>query len=334
MKIDSLVRENIRNLTAYSSARDEFTGQSAIFLDANENPYGKFNRYPDPHQNALKNKIAALKNIPPKNIFIGNGSDEVIDLTLRIFCQPGKDKIIICPPTYGMYRVSAETNDVGIIEVPLNNNFQLDLAAIEKRKDEAKVIFLCSPNNPTGNLLNDVEQVVKNFKGIVFLDEAYADFSSSMLDQLQQFPNLIISQTLSKAWGLAGLRVGLAFAGIQIMNYFKRVKPPYNVSMINQQTALQALKNKDLYEEKVNLILSERDKMAKELEQIPFIKTVYPSDSNFILISCENADNIYQKLVEKGIVIRNRSSQIKDGLRISIGTKEENRQLIKTLKEL
>ena len=334
MNIADLVRENIRNLTPYSSARDEYTGSKALFLDANENPFGDYNRYPDPHQVALKKKISEIKNLPAENIFIGNGSDEVIDLSLRIFCKPGEAKIMLCPPTYGMYAVSAETNDIGIIEVPLKKNFQLDIEAILMKAEEAKMIFLCSPNNPTGNRLADVERILQDFQGIVFLDEAYSDFSISGISWLKKYPNLIISQTLSKAWGMAALRLGLAFSSPEIISYFNRIKPPYNVSSLNQQKALEILQIQDKFEYNKALILSEREKLKQELGGLTIVEKIYPSDANFILIKCKNAGEVYQKLIENGIVIRNRSSQIENGLRITVGTPTENQRLIQVLQTL
>lgn len=334
--IKSLVRPNIRSLQPYSSARDEFTGSEAIFLDANENPFGQLNRYPDPHQTALKAKLSKLKGLPSNQIFIGNGSDETIDLALRIFCEPGKDKIMICPPTYGMYKVAADINNVGVVEVPLTKNFQLNMEEILRNKEEVKIIFICSPNNPTGNNLNEIEEVLQKFPGIVFVDEAYIDFTEkpSCLEQINKYPNLIISQTFSKARGRANIRVGMAFAGNEIIDFYNRVKPPYNVSGVNQQKAMEALDNAQEFERNLKDILLQRALLMENLREIEWIQKVFPSDANFILIQCENATAIYDQLVKENVVIRNRSSQIPNTLRITVGTAEENQTLLKKLKEL
>lgn len=336
--IYQLVRKNIQNLTPYSSARDEFKGNEAVFLDANENPFGELNRYPDPYQSQLKAKLSDSKNIPVSSIFVGNGSDEVIDLTVRIFCEPGHDQILICPPTYGMYEVTAAINDVGITEVPLTDDFQLNTPVILDKltAENIKVIFLCSPNNPTGNSLDELDVILNNFRGIVFVDEAYIDFSEreSYLKKIAEFPNLIVSQTFSKARGLAGARVGVAFADKGIITLFNRVKPPYNVSQLNQQAALEALENNAVFEENLKTILSERDKLIDELDQLPLVRKCYPTDANFVLVQMDNATEIYNQLVEKKVITRNRSSVIPDTIRITVGTKEENKLLINELKQL
>ena len=334
MDINQLVRDNIKELQPYSSARSEFDGKAAIFLDANENPFGPFNRYPDPKQSLLKAELSKIKGIAPNKIFIGNGSDEVIDLSMRIFCQPQKDHIIICPPTYGMYKVSADINDIPIISVPLDENFQLQVEKI--LHSPAKMIFICSPNNPTANNIDAVEEILENFQGIVFLDEAYIDFSDSesLITKLEQYPNLIVSQTLSKAWGKAGLRIGIAYATEQIIDYFYKLKPPYNISEPNQQLAHEAIKRMDIYQHQIEEIKSQRKMLGKALNEIKFIQKVYPTAANFFLIKCKNADRVYQMLKEEKIIVRNRNSQIANCLRITIGTKEENNQLLELLKQI
>lgn len=335
--IQQLVRKNIQNLVPYSSARDEFKGNDAIFLDANENPFGKLNRYPDPYQRELKFLLSEEKNIPQNNIFIGNGSDEVIDLTLRIFCEPQQDKILICPPTYGMYEVSADINNIETIKVPLTDDFQLDIPTVlDKIKTESvKIVFLCSPNNPTGNSLNDIDLLLEKFNGIVVVDEAYIDFSErqSYLQKIKDYPNLIVSQTFSKAWGLAGARVGLAYAAEEIIAFFNRVKPPYNISQLNQQAAIETLKNKPEFKQNLTTILTERERLTNELQQLNLIQKIYPTDANFILVKIPDATEVYQQLVRQRIITRNRSSVISDCIRITIGTPEENDLLINELKK-
>lgn len=338
-KLEKYIRPNILDLKPYSSARDEFQGQEGIFLDANENPYGTLNRYPDPYQKALKAKLAKLKKMQPKQIFIGNGSDEVIDLAFRIFCEPGKDKVIVCPPTYGMYEVSAHINAIEVVQVPLDSNFQLDLEQILKlnrSSKEVKMVFICSPNNPTGNKLEQIETLAKQFKGIVFVDEAYIDFSieESLLPKLKQFPNLIVSQTLSKAWGKASLRIGMAFASPELIGYFNKVKPPYNVSAINQAEAINTLANLEEFNRNVQTILEQRKVLAEQLAKLAFVEKIYPSDANFLLVKTRDANTLYNYLVGQKIVVRNRHSVVANCLRISIGKPEENQKLIQTLKQL
>lgn len=338
--IKKLVRKNILELSPYSSAREEFKGNEGVFLDANENPYGMYNRYPDPYQNQLKKKIAEIKSCKTEQIFIGNGSDEVIDLALRIFCEPNQDKALTFSPTYGMYQVSAEINAVELIQVPLTNEFQIDRKSVENYLNDQnlKLIFICSPNNPTGNLLNvnDVEFILQNFNGIVMIDEAYIDFSEqkSFIEKLNIYPNLIVIQTLSKAWGLAGIRLGIAYMNEEILAFYNKVKAPYNISQINQETALQSLNQQEEFNSKVNKILSERTKLIDELNQLKFIKKIFPTDANFVLIEVENADELYQKLIKKQIIIRNRNSAIPNCVRITIGTPEENQILINELKKI
>lgn len=335
--ISKLIRQNIKNLKPYSSARDEFQGADAVFMDANENPYGVYNRYPDPHQKALKAKLSTIKGLSANQIFVGNGSDEVIDLALRIFCEPGEDKIMICSPTYGMYEVAANINDLGIVDIPLTTDFQLDtekiLEAHETDKN-IKIIFLCSPNNPTGNDLKDIPMILENFEGIVFIDEAYIDFSDtpSFVDQLEKYPNLIVSQTFSKARGLAGARVGLAFSSEEIIAIFDKVKPPYNVSTLNQQEALKTLEDLDAYQEHLKMIKTQRQYLREELSKLRIVKKIYPTDANFILFEVEDANRLYNYLVENKVIIRNRNSAVKNTLRTSVGLPNENKKLIEALK--
>ncbi|MEJ7625835.1 MAG: histidinol-phosphate transaminase [Ferruginibacter sp.] len=334
--VEKLVRTNILQLKPYSSARDDYKGSTGVFLDANENPYGKLNRYPDPYQAALKEKLSKLKKIPVQNIFIGNGSDEVIDLAIRIFCTPGKDKVLLLSPTYGMYAVCAVINDVEIINVPLDSSFQINSNELNRFIADAsvKIIFICSPNNPTGNSINGIQYVLDHFKGIVFVDEAYIDFSKekSWISQTKKYSNLIVSQTFSKAWGLAAARVGTAYASAEIINLFNKIKYPYNISFLNQKAALNALCKQKLFKKRKNIILSEKDKMKSKLLQFPFIKIIYPSDANFLLVAFTEADIIYDFLINEKIITRNRNTVVKDCIRITIGTRQENKILINALK--
>ncbi|PHS04057.1 MAG: histidinol-phosphate transaminase [Kordia sp.] len=336
--LKNIVRKNILNLVAYSSARDEYTGDASVFLDANENPFGNLNRYPDPQQKTLKKALSALKNIPTDNIFIGNGSDEIIDLAFRIFCTPGKDKALTFSPTYGMYDVSANINNIELVKLPLTDDFQINIDEIKSHlKDEyLKLIFICSPNNPTGNTINtvDIEYILNNFNGIVILDEAYIDFSpeASWNNKLAEYPNLIVSQTFSKAWGLAAARIGIAYTNINIINLFNKVKPPYNVSELNQKSAINALNNTTEFEKNKRVILIEKEKLSKTLTTLAQVKKVYPSDANFLLIEVNNANGTYNNLVDQKIIIRNRNSIIKNCVRITVGSPEENTKLINALK--
>lgn len=332
--LKSKVRANIWSLSPYSSARDEFTGTEGVFLDANENPYGSNNRYPDPHQRELKHALAEIKSVSDKNIFFGNGSDEVIDLVYRIFCEPSKDSVIICPPTYGMYEVSANINNVNLIRIPLTQKFELDIDNILKQN--AKAIFICSPNNPTGNYLRKIETILEKFDGIVVVDEAYIDFSEnkSYINHITKHPNLIVMQTFSKAWGLASARVGVAYASKDIIKLMNKTKPPYNVSKFNQDKAIEALANSKQYQEQIKIILEQRSLLSNELEKIDCIKKVYPSDANFLLIEVDDATDVYNKLVSKKIITRNRTTQIKNCIRITVGTIEENLELINELKRI
>jgi len=336
--LDRLVRPNILTLEPYSSARDEFSGSEGVFLDANENPFGELNRYPDQLQKQLKQKLAEVKQVPAENIFLGNGSDEIIDLCFRIFCEPGKDTAMTFTPTYGMYEVSANINNVQLIKVPLDDNFQIDeKTAISKSESEKlKLIFICSPNNPTGNTLNAVEKIIQNFTGIVVVDEAYIDFSNSesLSQKISQYPNLIVLQTLSKAWGLAAARIGIAYANTQIINYLNKIKPPYNISTPNQVAAVQALKNVARYKLQKAILLEQKDLMIGELQKLAIVKNIYPSDANFVLIEVTEADAIYNTLITNNIIIRNRSKVVNNCLRITIGTPQENSALLAALKNI
>lgn len=336
--LEKIVRKNILALKPYSSARDEFSGKNGVFLDANENPFGTLNRYPDPYQKELKKKLSELKSIPTESIFVGNGSDEVIDLAFRIFCNPGKDKALTFSPTYGIYDVLAEINEVELMKVPLNESFQIDLNELEKQLNDEnlKLIFICSPNNPTGNILTNIEWILQRFNGIVFVDEAYIDFSNeeSFILKIETYPNLIVSQTFSKAWGLAAARVGTAFSNSKIISLFSKVKAPYNVSELNQKVALQALDNYPEFEKRKAIILEQKNWLEKELNLVSVIKKVYHSDANFILIETTDANKIYSELVDQKVITRNRTSLVKNCIRITVGTQEENQKLIKVLKNI
>jgi histidinol-phosphate aminotransferase len=338
--LDKLVRLNIKKLTPYSSARDEFSGEAKVFLDANENSLGSpltkwYNRYPDPHQRALKEKLSRIKGIAPEHIFLGNGSDECIDLLFRSFCEPGKDNVVICPPTYGMYEVSANINDVEIRKAPLLEDFQLDLVHLETLVDaHTKLIWLCSPNNPTGNALNreDIEMVLNNFNGIVVIDEAYINFSrqKTFIQELVDYPNLVVLQTLSKAWGLAGLRLGMAFASVSIIEILDKVKPPYNINQSTQELVLKALEEVGQVNDMIRILADMREAMAEVFRSMPMVEKVYPSDANFLLVKIKDARKMYEYLLTKGIVLRDRSNVAlcEDCLRITIGTERENTMLV------
>lgn len=339
--IDLLVRDNIRQLKPYSSARSEFSGTGQVFLDANENPYETgLNRYPDPLQREVKEKLAAIKGVRPEQIFLGNGSDEVIDLAIRIFCRPGTDHIIILPPTYGMYQVGAAIADVEVREVPLFPDFQPDVEAILTTANaHSKLLFICHPNNPTGNLMDTraMETLLDGFPGIVVIDEAYIDFAPeySMVKYLEKYPKLIVMQTLSKAWGLAGIRMGMAFASDAIIDYYNKVKPPYNINILTQEAALKELEREDQKAAWVEELIRTRELLAAALREMPMVKKVYPSETNFLLVQVTDPLGLYQYLLEQGIIVRDRSRVLFcDGsLRISIGTASENQQLISALKE-
>jgi len=338
--LKKLVRPNILELEQYSSARDEFSGKEGVFLDANENPFGKLNRYPDPYQVELKSKLEKIKGIKSSSIFIGNGSDEVIDLAFRIFCNPGKDKALTFTPTYGMYDVSAAINQVEILKIPLNKDFQIEVDKIDPllEDEKLKLIFICSPNNPTGNsiLKKDILTILEKFRGIVIIDEAYIDFSESesLISLLKEYPNLIISQTFSKAWGLAAARVGVAYSSESITSLFNKVKPPYNVSKTNQFSVIEALENIDELKKNIKFILEEKELIQTEIVQLPFVKKIYPSDANFLLIEVKDANLLYSQLIEQKIIIRNRNKQIKNTVRITIGSKGENKLLLNALKNI
>ncbi len=337
--VSSLVRKNILAMKPYSSARDEFKGEAEVFLDANENPYpSPFNRYPDPLQWKVKEKLSLVKKVNPKQIFLGNGSDEAIDLLIRAFCEPGKDSIIITEPTYGMYSVCAEVNAVDIKKTQLTPDFDLDLTTFTKTFDATtKILFLCSPNNPSGNLLSrdKIYQVLRKFYGIVVIDEAYIDFadSKSFIAELDQFPNLVVLQTFSKAWGLAGLRLGMAFASEYIISILNKIKYPYNVNIQTQELAVDALENayrKDIW---VDEILRQRDKLVRDLKGLKQVEKVFPSDANFVLARVKDAPSVYRYLMEEKIIVRDRSkvALCYNCLRITVGTPEENSKLIKAL---
>ncbi len=338
--LQSLVRGNIQRLKPYSSARSEFPGAAEVFLDANENAFGSpagdgYNRYPDPLQTELKTRLASIKGVDPSQMFVGNGSDEAIDLLFRIFCEPDRDETIICPPTYGMYRVSADINDVAVREIRLTGEFQLNVPAIlEGISGRTKLIFICSPNNPTGNLMRreSVVEIAQKFDRIVVVDEAYIDFAAepSMTTELSSLPNLVVLQTFSKAWGMAGLRVGLAYASREIIDLMNRVKPPYNVSGIAQRAVVDALDDQESVVQWIGAALQQRAILAESLGRFDFVERIYPSDANFILVHVDNADAVYGFLVDRKIVVRNRNNvELCEGcLRITVGTPEENRRLI------
>jgi len=337
-ELNNLVRKNILSLKPYSSARDEFSRTDGVFLDANENPFGQLNRYPDPHQKELKAKLSEIKSVPVESIFIGNGSDEVIDLAFRIFCNPGKDKALTFFPTYGMYEVSAEINEVELIKVPLTAEFQIDFDELGKYLDDTnlKLIFICSPNNPTANSLENIEKVLQKFNGIVIVDEAYIDFSkaSSFLTKIEQFPNLIVMQTFSKAWGLAAARVGMAYSNELIVSLFNKVKPPYNVSNPNQQAALKALDDKAGFELRKSIIMEQRSWLQYQLTGLAVVIKVFPSDANFLLVEMTDADRVYVELINQKVVTRNRHRLVNNCLRITVGSPEENQTMIDALKRL
>ncbi len=340
--VEAWVRPNVRDMQPYSSARDEFHGHASVFLDANENPYNApYNRYPDPMQWTLKEKISEIKSVPKASIFLGNGSDEPIDLLLRAFCEPGKDSMLTFDPTYGMYQVAAEINNVACKRVKLKEDFQMDMPAMLGAIDETvKLVYLCSPNNPTGNSLNraDVCRLLESFPGIVVVDEAYIDFSAapSFSRDLSEYPNLVVLQTLSKAWGAAGIRLGMAFASPEIIAVLNKIKYPYNVNQLTQERALELLRHPERMQEQLTQILSERTRLQKSLSALPLVRKLYPTDANFILTDVGNADEVYHKLVEKGIIVRNRNrvTLCSGCLRITVGTKEENDALLAVLKEI
>ncbi|NVJ89998.1 MAG: histidinol-phosphate transaminase [Flavobacteriaceae bacterium] len=345
MNILDLVRDNIKGIQPYSSARDEYkdaNSETMVFLDANENPYENgVNRYPDPKQNNVKDLLANLKGISKSNILLGNGSDEILDLLFRAFCEPNNDNIITLPPTYGMYGVLANINAIENRTVLLKDGFQPNVTEILNKVDKnTKILFLCSPNNPSGNSFSNemVEKLLSSFSGLVVIDEAYIDFSEqeSWLSKMEQFPNLVISQTLSKAYGLAGIRLGVCYASKEIIAILNSIKPPYNVNELTQKKAIERLSNIDLVNKEVKEIISNRKILTKELYQLSFINKIYPSDCNFILVKVDDANKRYNQLIGKGIVVRNRTTQplCENCLRLTIGTTTENKKLIQALKAL
>lgn len=341
MKVDKLVRKNVKKLQPYSSAREEFQGEANTWLDANENPFETgYNRYPDPFQSELKKEIAQWKGIATDRIFLGNGSDEVIDLLIRAFCEPGKNEVLIMPPTYGMYEVCAAINNVKTIQVPLKKDFIIDvkkvLAKVKSRK--VKLTFICSPNNPTGNAIDKdtIQAICKAANGLVVVDEAYIDFApdKSMLGSLEKWPNLVILQTFSKAWGLAGVRLGMAFTNPQVVEVLNKIKPPYNVNVITQRIALENLQQRETRQAMVKELISERENLVSALGKLKMVKTVYPSDANFLLIKFNDARKVYAALLKQGIVVRDRTKAVPYTLRITVGTPQENSKLLTALKAL
>jgi len=339
--IDKLTRENIRRLKPYRSARDEYKGEAQVWLDANENPFESgLNRYPDPMQRALKEKISAIKKVDPQNIFLGNGSDEAIDLLMRAFCVPGRDRIMLFPPTYGMYTVSAAINDVALAEVPLDDSFQISLEKVVPllADERLKMVFICSPNNPTGNLIpaEQIRTLAQNFHGLVVVDEAYIDFARTggMLPHLKEIPNMVVLQTFSKAWGMAGIRLGMAFAGQAVIAVLNKIKPPYNVNGLTQKAALTKLDRLSGKAEEIRSMIRERDRLQRELQKLPPVLRVFPSDANFLLVRFTDAGRIYRQLAQKGVVVRDRSKVVPGCLRISVGTEKENQRLLDELKAL
>jgi histidinol-phosphate aminotransferase len=344
-QLENLLRENIKKLIPYSSARDDFKGNAKVFLDANENSLGSpltvwYNRYPDPHQWKVKEAISKIKGVPPQNIFLGNGSDECIDILYRAFCNPGKDNVIINPPTYGMYEVSANINDVEVRRAVLLDDFQLDLIHLENLIDEhTKLIWICSPNNPTANSMSreDIETVLNNFHGLVVIDEAYINFSRhrSFIQELGDYPNLVVMQTLSKAWGLAGLRLGMAFASEAIIDVYNKVKPPYNISQSSQELVLKALENVGEVNEMIRAIVAMREELIKSLKELNIVQEIFPSEANFLLVKFVDPKTVYAYLLKKEIVVRDRSKvELCEGcLRITVGTEQENKELITALQQ-
>ena len=342
--LNKLLRDNIRQLVPYSSARDDFKGQATVYLDANENSLGSplnkwYNRYPDPHQWAIKEALGKIKGMAPQHIFLGNGSDECIDLLYRAFCVPGVDNVIINPPTYGMYEVSVHINDVEVRRAVLLDDFQLDLVHLERLVDErTKLIWICSPNNPTANSMNrqDIEIILNNFPGLVVIDEAYINFSRhrSFIQELTEYPNLVVLQTMSKAWGLAGLRLGMAFASEAIIDIYNKVKPPYNINQATQELALKALGEVGQVNEMIRTLVAFREQLAGELAGLPFVVKVYPSDANFLLVRVTDARGVYDALLTDGIVVRDRSNvELCEGcLRVTVGTDRENKELVEALR--
>ena len=344
--LNNLLRENIKKLVPYSSARDEFKGEASILIDANENPFGSplnhdYNRYPDPLQHQVKAKLSKIKGVPSEHIFLGNGSDEAIDILYRAFCTPGVDNVILVPPTYGMYEVSANINDVAFKKVNLTADYQLDLDGIANAIDaHTKLIFICSPNNPTGNSIRrqDIEAILNNFQGLVVVDEAYINFSAvkSFTQELAEYPNLVVLQTLSKAWGLAALRLGMAFASKEIIAVYNKIKPPYNINQATQDIVLEALDQVDQVNDWIKETVAEREKLVRELLELDYVQHITPSDANFILVKMEQPREVYDYLVQYGIIVRDRSKvELCEGcLRITVGTPAENQILLEKLNQI
>ena len=338
--LEELVRPNILTLKAYSSARDEFKGTEGVFLDANENPFGSLNRYPDPYQSELKQRLSEFKNIPKEQIFLGNGSDEIIDLIYRIFCNPGKDNALTFTPTFGMYQVAADINNVELINLPLTHYFEINIKTLKPYLDDnsLKLIFICSPNNPTGNSFKNenVQFILDNFEGIVIIDEAYIDFSNSesWSQKLETHPNLIVLQTFSKAWALAAARIGIAYANKDIIQLLNKIKLPYNISELNQKAAIKALDDQSVFEANLNTILMEKRRLIKKLNEFKSVKKIFPSDANFLLMEFNDANKIYNDLIAQKIITRNRHNLVNNCIRITVGTPEENQQLLACLKNI
>lgn len=341
INLDQLVRPNLKGLTPYSSARDEFTGVEGVFLDANENPFDtEVNRYPDPHHRSLKKTLAPLKGVKEEQILIGNGSDEVLDLLFRSFCIPGKDKVVTIKPSYGMYKVLANINDIEIEEVALTSTFNIDSKTILKKAEGAKMIILCSPNNPTGNDLNreEIRLILEEFEGLVVIDEAYIDFSSSpsLMNWISDFENLFICQTFSKAFGLAGIRVGIGLGCEEVIDLLHKIKPPYNVNSLSQKVALKRLENVNGVQEELIQIKLERSRLLEYLHKNELVQIVYPTEANFILFKVENANAFYTYFVERNVIVRNRTNVFgcRNCLRVTIGTQEENNRFIEVFESL
>ncbi len=338
--LKKITRANIQGLKPYSSARDEFSGSDGTFLDANENPFGELNRYPDPYQQELKQVIKEDRNVDLKNIFVGNGSDEIIDLLFRIFCNPASEKALTFSPAYGMYDVTANINDVELIKINLNDEFDIDYSSVEPfiSNSDLKLILICSPNNPTGNCpdFDVVERILKTFNGVVLIDEAYVDFTKekSFVELIDMYPNLVVSQTMSKAWGLASARVGFAYADSTIIDLLNKVKPPYNVSGLNQKAAIEAINRKDIYQKNKNRILEEKEKLYNSLSELEIVIKIYPSEANFFLVETQNANQVYNELVNQKIIVRNRNNIVRNCVRITVGTGDENELLIQALKSI
>jgi histidinol-phosphate aminotransferase len=338
-EIVNLIRPSLQNLVKYSSAREEFEGEASVYLDANENPFGDYNRYPDPYQLALKKKIAEVKKVDQNRIFLGNGSDEIIDLLMRLFCVPGQDAILQFTPSYGMYEVSAKINDINVISCPLDEEFDIDIEAFKKiEKTNAKILFICSPNNPSGNSFSTerIQLCLEEFKGIIVIDEAYIDFSNkpSWIEKLKGNKRLVVVQTFSKAYGLASCRLGMAFADPEIVEWLNKIKPPYNISTANQNIVLETLQNHEEIARQIEILQKEKSRLLLGLKELKKVKKVYPSDANFLLIKIEGMDNVYDQLLAKGIVTRKRKNVSEDAMRISIGSEEENDKLLTELKKL